>query len=701
MITFKSFVASISILLPMAASAAVIHVPEDHPTIQAGINSSIDGDTVLVADGEYTGDGNINLKFGGRAIIVRSINGAEHCTIDIQGDLGENRRAFVFFSNEDVDSIVQGFTITGGAGTLHGGGIFISSASPTIRNCIITGNEGYDGAGIFMNDTANPRISDCIISNNVASNVGGGICCLASSTPRIRYNIISGNSAHSGAGIYCYNASPAIIEMNLFTENNAWFRGGAILCRDNCQLAIASNTFSENSASESGGGIFFWDTTITVTNTILWNNEAPEGAEIGGIGPTIPVSFSDIQGGYPGEGNIDADPLFTTGLTGDYYLQQIASGQAVDSPCVDSGNPTIEIIRGTTRTDQVQDQGLPDMGYRYPMVVLVVGPGNDEQNPPLVRVFPARQSGVHTHEFNAYGAPRYGVNVSCGDVDGDQIDEILTGAGPGPIFGPHVRGFLFDGTPVTGLSFLAYGTNRYGVNVAAGDIDGDGFDEIITGSGPGAVFGPHVRAWNFDGAGTVTPIPGVSFFAYGTPKWGVNVAAGDIDGDGYDEIITGAGPGTVYGPHVRAWNYDGGPTVTPKGGVSFFAYGTHYYGVNVTCGDVDGDGIDEIVTGPGPGMMFGAHVRGWNFDGSSTAPLPGLSFFAWSPSEVRYGAKVYASADLNGDGRDELVVGCGPDPEAGTEVKVFEYDGSQVTEWFSLEAFPGMTHGTNVAGGRF
>ncbi len=134
-------------------------------------------------------------------------------------------------------------------------------------------------------------------------------------------------------------------------------------------------------------------------------------------------------------------------------------------------------------------------------------------------------------------------------------------------------------------------------------------------------------------------------------------------------------------------------------GVSFFAYGTLKFGVNVTCGDVDGDGIDEIVTGAGPGAVFAPHVRGWNYDGSSITPLPGLSFFAWD--DMRFGANVFAGTDLNGDGRAELVVGCGPDPDAGSEVKVYEYDGSSVALWFSLEAFPGMTHGANVAAGRF
>jgi hypothetical protein len=237
--------------------------------------------------------------------------------------------------------------------------------------------------------------------------------------------------------------------------------------------------------------------------------------------------------------------------------------------------------------------------------------------------------------------------------------------------------------------------------VAAGDIERDGYDEIITGAGPGAVFGPHVRGWDYDGTAGVTATSGVSYFAYGTPKWGVNVSAGDIDGDGYDEIVTGAGPGSVYGPHVRGWNVGGGTAVS-MGGVSFLAYGTNQFGVNATCGDVDGDGIDEIITGPGPGVVFGAHVRGWNCDGGSVTPISGISFFAWPPEEALYGAKVFAGADLNYDGRDDMVAGCGPDAAVGTLVKVYTYDGATCTELMSFEAYSDMalTHGTVVAAGR-
>ncbi len=332
---------------------------------------------------------------------------------------------------------------------------------------------------------------------------------------------------------------------------------------------------------------------------------------------------------------------------------------------------------------------------------LVTGPGADPGNPPLVRVFPCSQDAAHIHEFPAYGASQWGANVTCGDTDGDGVDVILTGPGPGTIFGPHVRGFSPNGTPVDGLNFMAYGTLKFGVNVAAGDIDGDGKDEIITGAGPGAVFGPHVRAFDHDGGSSVSAVPGVSYFAYGTLKWGVNVSCGDVDGDGYDEIVTGAGPGSVFGPHVRGWNVDGAAAASIPG-LSYFAYGSNHYGVRVTCGDLDGDGMDEIVTAPGPSPVFGAHIRGWNYDGATLAPMDGINFFAWPAETAQYGATVFSGADLDDDGRDELLVGAGPDPEMQTPVLVYRYSGGSASSWFTLDAYSSeVVCGTTVAAGSF
>jgi hypothetical protein len=347
------------------------------------------------------------------------------------------------------------------------------------------------------------------------------------------------------------------------------------------------------------------------------------------------------------------------------------------------------------------------MGWHYPIpgeqsgIFLAAGPGPSADNPPQIRTFPPAAGAAHTAQWTAYGADSYGVNVTTGDLDGDGASELVTGAGPGAVYGPHVRGFTPYGDPLSGVNFLAYGTSKFGVNVACADFDGDGRDELVTGAGPGEVFGPHVRGWSWSG-GSVAPLPGVNFFAYGTPRWGVNVGGGDIDGDGRDEIVTGAGPGDIYGPHVRGWNVDGGAAAAIPA-VSYFAYGTFKKGVRVTCGDVDGDGIDEIVTGPGPSSVFGAHIRGWNYDGITLAGIPGINFFAWPPAESLYGATVSTGADLDGDGRSEIFVGQGPDPTAGTQARVFSYDGSQISLLFDLDAFgdSGMTFGVNTAAGRY
>jgi hypothetical protein len=163
------------------------------------------------------------------------------------------------------------------------------------------------------------------------------------------------------------------------------------------------------------------------------------------------------------------------------------------------------------------------------------------------------------------------VSLAVGDINGDGKPEIIVGAGPGG--GPQVRAFTFEGKAI--LNFFAYDKNfRGGVNVAVGDINGDGKAEIITGAGPGG--GPHVRYFN-DRGGVLG-----GFFAYDENfRGGVNVAVGDINDDGRAEIITGAGPGGD--PHVRYFNYCGGVL----GG--FFAYEKGFHnGISVGFSKVNG-----------------------------------------------------------------------------------------------------------------
>ena len=175
-----------------------------------------------------------------------------------------------------------------------------------------------------------------------------------------------------------------------------------------------------------------------------------------------------------------------------------------------------------------------------------------------------------------------GMSLAIGDVDGDGAPEVITGAGPGAA--PQVKVYETDGKPL-GQGFYAYDSRfRGGVQVAAGDVNGDGRAEVIAGAGVGG--GPQVRIFDRNGR-ALTP----GFFAY-DPKFrgGVQVAVGDVNGDGRAEIVTGPGPGG--GPQVRIFNRNG-RALTP----GFFAADkAGRNGAKVAVTDIDGDGIDEIAT---------------------------------------------------------------------------------------------------------
>lgn len=270
----------------------------------------------------------------------------------------------------------------------------------------------------------------------------------------------------------------------------------------------------------------------------------------------------------------------------------------------------------------------------------------------------------------AYPGFTGGVFVSGAQLDGDAANEVVTGADAGG--GPHVRSFEPSGNARNG--FFAYdGGWQGGVRVAVGQLDvnpADTVEEIVTGAGPGG--GPHVRTFRENGA------PIGSFFAYdGGFRGGVYVASGDVDGIPGDEIITGAGAGG--GPHVRIFNSLGAPI----GG--FFAYDPGFPGgVRVATGDVTGDGVDEIITGAGPGG--GPHVRAFRLDGSVVA-----NFYAYSPA---FSSGVYVSG-LQQSG--SILTGAGEG--GGPHVRVFTPQGNIRSEFFTSAAED--TSGVRLAGGFF
>jgi hypothetical protein len=249
----------------------------------------------------------------------------------------------------------------------------------------------------------------------------------------------------------------------------------------------------------------------------------------------------------------------------------------------------------------VTGDGIPD-------IITAAGPGGG----PLVKVFSGADFSL-VRAFFAY-SPTFsgGVNIAVGDVNGDGIPDIITGAGAGG--GPHVK--VFDGmTGAVIRSFYAYSVGfGGGVNVAAGDVTGDGVADIITGAGAGG--GPHVKV--FDGTSLAVY---QSFYAYSsTFGGGVAVAAGDLDGDGFADVITGAG--SSGGPHVKV--FSGADNSLLR---NFFAFSPGFTGgVRVGAEDVNGDGTPDIIVAAGP--TGGPHVR--VLDGNTGTTLQ--SFYAYDPS---------------------------------------------------------------------
>jgi parallel beta-helix repeat protein len=246
--------ALLGLILSASGYSATIVVPDDHATIQGAIDAAQAGDTVRVRAGLYAE--NINLR--GKAIMVTSISGPKNTTID-----GAQAGSVVTFdSAEDSSTVLRGFTITNGSGTvgirLLGGGIYCTS-SPKISGNVITGNTlagaGY-GGGICC--IGSPVIVDNIITGNEVfcefGSGGGGIWC-ETGAPHILRNTISGNitrTGGNGGGVYCSD-SDAVIESCLITENIGDDGGGGIGTYE-CSPEIKGNTISDNEARRSGGG---------------------------------------------------------------------------------------------------------------------------------------------------------------------------------------------------------------------------------------------------------------------------------------------------------------------------------------------------------------------------------------------------------------------------------------------------------------
>ena len=280
--------ALVSMILTIPCYGRIITVDNDGPadfaTIQAAIDDANDGDIVIVFPGTYTGDGNRDIDFLGKAITVRSTDPYDFAVVNstIINCSGEHR-GFYFHSGEDKNSVLAGLVI---------------------RN-------GYSGrGGAILCDGSSPAISNCIMVANSASNGGGGLYCSAASGPKIVNCVLAENSAIDGGAVY------------------------------NCgDVSVISCSIYGNIARIQCGGVYNQAyTRVTMKNCILWGNEDYEGVDQAAHIHVYPddmeysIDYCCIQGwdnSLNGTGNIGVDPSL---VPGGYHLSR-------NSACIDSGDP--------------------------------------------------------------------------------------------------------------------------------------------------------------------------------------------------------------------------------------------------------------------------------------------------------------------------------------------------------------------------
>ncbi len=329
----------------------------------------------------------------------------------------ENSYHVVTGSGTNNAAVLDGFAITGGnadggtfpaAGSI-GSGMYNVSGSPTLSDCAFRYNSANSGgAGMSNGDNSNPVLTDCsFVENftaedgagmlnyahcgpiligcsfigNLSDDHGGGMLNADKSNPVLINCVFEGNSAgtdslrHDGGGMYNTDSSPKLSNC-IFSHNSAGRNGGGMHNRNNSNPTLTNCTFNANYALSFGGGVHNQDAIATLLNCIMWANGSDQ------IYGDATVSYSNVEGGFNGEGNMDADPRFADPSNGDFHLRSQAgrwdlSSQTwvldnVTSPCIDAGDPdsdwTLELMPHGERINMGAFGGTPKASMSFSAV---------------------------------------------------------------------------------------------------------------------------------------------------------------------------------------------------------------------------------------------------------------------------------------------------------------------------------------------
>ena len=377
----------------------------DYPTIQAAISAAADGDTIALQDGTFAGDGNRDVDFFGKGILVRSQSGdPSSCVIDCDGGPGAAHRGFVFSSGEGSSSVLTGLSIVHGYAET-GGAIVCDQASPSIENCWLLDNEAVKGGALFLS-TANPVVAGCVFRdnyatdrggavssmvygsnptfcdcwfesnrcavggggavqikyseglferctflNNIAGDSGGGVCMgMDGPGPEIRDCVFDSNwaSGRHGGGLWFHEAG-GLVERCIFVNNWAVLDGGGLICLDGSDTVVRNCTFYANGGDRYGGNIAIWDgASPSFFNCIIV--EAPVNGGVFVSNASASFDCCDTWGNIGGNYNGIADPTGQNGnISEDPLLCDVANDDfeiQANSPCAPFTlpNPECDLI---------------------------------------------------------------------------------------------------------------------------------------------------------------------------------------------------------------------------------------------------------------------------------------------------------------------------------------------------------------------
>jgi parallel beta-helix repeat protein len=299
--------------------------------------------------------------------------------------------------NSDSSLVVNNCTFNGNRAT-YGGGLLCSNASPTLTNTTFNGNTASKAGGGMYSDSFSPILVNCTFSRNTAVD-GGGMHSDGSSLNLTGCSFIGNTATDEGGGMYLVPSvsSPVTIVTNCTFSGNAATQGGGVFNFSN--LIVTNCSFAGNAASAAGAALYNHGLPLILTNSIAWGSSSP----ISSAYSTPLLTYCDIQGGYTGSGNVNADPLFVRdpspggdGIwgTGDDDYGDLRLQAA--SPCIDAGDNSAvpaDVVTDLAGNPRIVDlPGVRDFGERVDMGAYEVqSPGTylfDAVKPSLRMSFP-------------------------------------------------------------------------------------------------------------------------------------------------------------------------------------------------------------------------------------------------------------------------------------------------------------------------